>query len=230
MTDYIDMIDMIIMHNITHRNNNMVRMPQVNQTKFSNLLKKHMSKTETKTGPLGPLKKISMQNRLNPLMDIAVNQKERGDFETALEVVLRHEGKRPVGSDGSSSEASRYGILQSTARAMGFNGNIKDITIEQARAIYERLWDQSGAANLPAPLSIVYFDTYVNSPAMAKKLLAKSKNDINTFLDMREQRYIKLAEKRPDIFGRYLKGWKNRVNNLRIMVAGLQGKGIAKGA
>ncbi|HOV91042.1 MAG TPA: glycosyl hydrolase 108 family protein [Syntrophorhabdaceae bacterium] len=231
MANFLDILDMVVMNKIVQtKRNDISRISKGNNNKFNNLLSQNISKLENKKSQPGPLKKITLQNNTNPLTVITINHTEKGDFETALEIVLRHEGDKLVNKDGSSNESSKYGILQSTARAMGFNGNIKDLTMEQARAIYERLWDQSGAANLPAPLSIVYFDTYVNSPAMAKKLLTKSNNDINVFLNMREQRYIKLAEKRPDVFGIYLKGWKNRITNLKAMVAGLQEKGISKGA
>ena len=116
-------------------------------------------------------------------------------------------------------ENSRYGILQSTAREYGFKGNIKDITRADAEAIYRKLWDKSGAASLPFPLSTVHFDTYVNSPSAADKILTKSQGTADVYLRMREQRYTRLAEIRPEQYGKYLKGWNNRIKNLRTMVA-----------
>ncbi|OQC48682.1 MAG: hypothetical protein BWX58_01090 [Deltaproteobacteria bacterium ADurb.Bin026] len=63
---------------------------------------------------------------------------------------------------------------------------------------------------------------------MAKKLLNRSKGDINIYLKMREQQYVNLAEKRPEVFKRYLKGWKTRVDNLRTMIAGIEDKKTTK--
>jgi len=45
---------------------------------------------------------------------------------------------------------------------------------------------------------------------------------------MREQQYVNLAEKRPEVFKRYLKGWKTRVDNLRTMIAGIEDKKTTK--
>src|SRR5271169_1352909 len=89
-------------------------------------------------------------------------------FKNILAVVLKHEGSAYVQKDGS--ESSRFGILQSTAREFGYKGNVKNMSRAQAGAIYKKIWDKSGAASLSYPLSLVHFDTYVNSPAAAMKL------------------------------------------------------------
>jgi hypothetical protein len=72
---------------------------------------------------------------------------------------------------------------------------------------------------LPFPLSTVHFDTYVNSPSAAEKILTKSQGNTDVYLRLREQRYTRLAEIRPEQFGKYLKGWSNRIKNLQTMVA-----------
>ncbi len=61
---------------------------------------------------------------------------------------------------------------------------------------------------MPFLLAVVHFDTYANSPASAKKLLGKSKGDIDIYLKLREQRYVKLASAKPEVYGKYLQGWK----------------------
>ncbi|MBF0560364.1 MAG: hypothetical protein HQL08_16480, partial [Nitrospirae bacterium] len=71
------------------------------------------------------------------------------------------------------------------------------------------------SASLPYPLSLVHFDTYVNSPAAAVKLLKKSGGNTGAYLSMRAQRYTRLAELRPERYAKYLKGWMNRVADLR---------------
>jgi lysozyme family protein len=190
---------------------------------FSNILNKNIEKLQ-KT----PNEKNTVLNQLSPsyALNTAVDKKDR--FEEALNFVLKHEGKNLVHRDGASGESSMYGILQSTANENGYKGNIKDITVEDVKAIYRKIWEKSGASSLPPALSVVHFDTYVNNPAMAKKLLNRSKGDINIYLKMREQQYVSLAEKRPEVFKRYLKGWKTRVDNLRTMIAGIEDKKTTK--
>jgi len=139
-------------------------------------------------------------------------------FQEGLKFVLEREGSKHVREDGGK-ESSKYGILQSTAREYGYKGNIKDLTKTDAEAIYRKIWNKSGAESLPFPLSTVHFDTYVNSPAAAERILTKSHLNIDTYLKLREQRYARLAEMRPEQYGKYLKGWNNRIRNLRTMVA-----------
>jgi hypothetical protein len=139
-------------------------------------------------------------------------------FNDALAFVMEREGSRIVREDGGR-ETSKYGILQSTAREYGFKGNIKDITRVDAETIYRKLWERSGAASLPFPLSTVHFDTYVNSPSAADKILAKSQGNADVYLRLREQRYARLVDIKPEQYGKYLKGWNNRIKNLRTIVA-----------
>jgi len=139
-------------------------------------------------------------------------------FQEGLKFVLEREGSKHVREDGGR-ESSKYGILQTTARECGYKGNIKDLTKADAEAIYRKIWNKSGAESLPFPLSTVHFDTYVNSPAAAEKILTKSQLNIDVYLRLREDRYARLAEIRPEQYGKYLKGWNNRIKNLRSMVA-----------
>jgi lysozyme family protein len=139
-------------------------------------------------------------------------------FQEGLKFVLEREGSKHVREDGGR-ESSKYGILQSTAREHGFKGNIKDLTKADAEVIYRRIWEKSGADSLPFPLSTVHFDTYVNSPSAAEKILSKSQGNTDIYLRLREQRYARLAEIKPEQYGKYLKGWNNRIKNLRTMVA-----------
>lgn len=150
-------------------------------------------------------------------------------FKEGLAAVLKHEGSGFVWKDGGR-ESSKYGILQSTAHEYGYKGDIRNITRPEAEAIYRKLWNKSGAESLPQPLSLIHFDTYVNSPVAAKKLLAKSGGDSEIYLKMRSQRYHRLAELRPERFGKYLKGWMNRIASLRNITEEYQSlKSIARG-
>jgi lysozyme family protein len=135
-------------------------------------------------------------------------------FWGSLGVVMKNEGAGYVKNDAMRGPA-KMGILQSTARNFGYKGDIKNLTQAEAVNIYGQLWARSGAANLPYPLNTVHFDTYVNSPTAADKILKQSGGDVNSYLDIREQRYERLAALRPDRFGTYLDGWMNRIENLR---------------
>lgn len=139
-------------------------------------------------------------------------------FNEGLKFVLEREGSRLVRNDGGR-ESSKFGILQSTAARYGYKGDINNIPRSEVERIYRKLWEQSGSASLPFPLSTVHFDTYVNSPAAAEKILVKSRGDTDLYLKMRENRYARLVEMRPEQYGKYLKGWKSRIQTLRTMVA-----------
>ncbi len=138
----------------------------------------------------------------------------KGAFRKALATVLKHEGSAYVSRDGGRG-SSKFGILQSTARDFGYKGNIKNMSRAEAEAIYKKMWDRSGAASLPYPMSLVHFDTYVNSPVAARKLLSKAGDNAEKYLELRAQRYTRLAKLRPARYGRYLKGWMHRVSDLR---------------
>ncbi len=139
-------------------------------------------------------------------------------FRECLKFVLGQEGSRYVSDDGGK-ESSRYGILQSTAKSLGYKGDIRNISKTDVEKIYKKIWDKSGAKNLDLPMALVHFDTFVNSPASAKKLLKKCDGNLETYLKSREQRYTRLAEARPETYSKYLKGWKSRINSLKNVVA-----------
>ena len=139
-------------------------------------------------------------------------------FRECLKFVLGQEGSKYVIDDGGK-ESSRYGILQSTARSLGYKGDVKNISKTEVEAIYKKLWNKSGAKDLPYPMSLVHFDTFINSPATAKKLLKSSDGNMEVYLKSREQRYTRLAEARPETYSKYLKGWKSRIKSLKNVVA-----------
>ena len=142
---------------------------------------------------------------------------EESPMKQVIRFVLKQEGKAYVALDGGK-ESSKYGVLRATARGYGYEGNIKNLTQDDAEAIYEKMWKESGAGKLPRSLAIVHFDTYINSPAAARRMLKASGGDTETYLDLRAQRYARLAARRPERFGKYEKGWMNRVEHLRSMV------------
>jgi lysozyme family protein len=136
----------------------------------------------------------------------------------ALRFVLEHEGSGYVAND-AGKESSKYGILQATAARYGYNGDMRSMSRTQAEAIYRKIWDESGSRNLPAGLALVHFDTYMNSPQAAKKMLQASGGDTDTYLRLRTQRYTRLCQLKPARYAQYMKGWMRRIHDLRAAAA-----------
>ncbi|MFQ3574008.1 MAG: glycosyl hydrolase 108 family protein [Thermodesulfovibrionales bacterium] len=187
---------------IEQTNANYVGSNQVSKRKFHQVLNEAIEVASLPT-----------QNTPNftPLRD------NKNVFEEMMKIVLKHEGTKVVKDDGGR-ETSKFGILQSTAREFGYTEDITKLTKDDAVKIYKKLWDKSGAGSLPYPLSLVHFDTYINSPSAARRILRQSDGDVDTYLSLREARFKRLAELRPERFAKYLKGWLNRVENLRTIV------------
>ena len=139
-------------------------------------------------------------------------------MKEALRFVLEHEGSRYVASD-AGKESSRYGILQATAARFGYHGDVRHMSRTEAEAIYRKIWDESGSRNLPAGLALVHFDTYMNSPQAAKKMLQTSGGNTDTYLRLRTQRYTRLSRLKPARYAQYMKGWMKRVHDLRTVAA-----------
>jgi lysozyme family protein len=151
-----------------------------------------------------------------PLLETAFEKED--PKSDAIRFVLKQEGSGYVALDGGR-ESSRYGVLQATARRFGYEGNVKNMSRQDAEKIYSKIWQESGAAKLPRDLALIHFDTYVNSPAAAKKMLRSSGGDPETYLNLRSQRYKRLAVIKPERYAKYVKGWMNRIQNLRSLVA-----------
>jgi lysozyme family protein len=194
-------------------------MPISGSSSFDALLTASIGEIENQQGPLDNGQALQSFPALQASGPPLVTKGDNSRFKEILATVLKHEGSAYVQRDGGA-ESSKFGILQSTAKEYGYKGNIRNITRSDAEAVYKKIWDKSGAASLPYPLSLIHFDTYVNSPAAAVKLLKKSGGNTEAYLEMRARRYTRLAELRPERYARYLKGWINRVADLRNIAAG----------
>lgn len=210
MISYLDLIERALVLERTRINqNNKSPISNVSAVSFGHLFSKSLKGIEEMNVP-------TQANILK--LDLSLPVDEETKFNKCLTLVLEKEGNKLVLEDGGSKESSKLGILQSTARAYGYKGNVKNISRSDAEKIYRKMWEQSGASSLPFPLAAVHFDSYVNNPASSKKFLEKSKGDIGTYLKLREQRYVSLASAQPDVYGKYLQGWKNRIKSLQNMV------------
>jgi lysozyme family protein len=84
-------------------------------------------------------------------------------FDIAVEKVLKHEGGytfNPLDTGG----ATNYGITLAVARENGFDGDMRDLTKDQAKQIYRvKYWDAIKAESLPSDVRFHVFDAAVNS-------------------------------------------------------------------
>lgn len=188
------------------------------QMDFLNLLVKAIDKTIVKKTPATASMNLSSRsaNFLSPLAtELNTKPLNRKDI---IQFVITQEGSTYVDKDGGK-ESSRFGILQTTAERFGYLGTVKNMSKQEAERIYEKMWQKSGAQNLNPDLALVHFDTYVNSPSAANKMLKTCNGNVNDYISMRSNRYNRLSSIRPERYGKYLKGWMNRIENLRSAVA-----------
>ncbi len=186
---------------------------------FLYLLTQSMTRLAAKRGPQSPESRSLFSSANAAQVAADIERKDRqSTMKEAFKTVFQHEGSAYVARDGGK-ESSRFGILQGTAERYGYQGSVKNMSRAQAEIIYEKIWAESGAQDMPRSLALVHFDTYMNSPAAAKKILKASEGDADTYLHLRAQRYGRLSKLKPELYGRYMKGWMNRINNLRNLVA-----------
>lgn len=155
-------------------------------------------------------------------------------FDEVFERTLGHEGGY-VNNPNDKGGETIWGITASTARANGYNGSMKDMSIEQAKSIYRvAFWQRIQADQYPSELSYQLFDAAVNhGTGNAIRMLqravcvaddgiiglmtinaikAKPLNDVLALFNAeRLDFYTKLST-----FGVFGKGWVRRVaQNLR---------------
>ena len=83
-------------------------------------------------------------------------------FEKAIDRVLAHEGGY-VNDPRDNGGETNWGITRNTATAAGYKGSMRDMTREQAKAIYRKqYWDAVKADQLPFVVAFQLFDAAVN--------------------------------------------------------------------
>lgn len=88
------------------------------------------------------------------------------NFDTAFDRLLGHEGGY-VNDPRDSGGATNYGVTQAVARSYGYQGDMRDFTLEQSKAIYRKsYWDAVRADELPESVRFDVFDGAVNSGVM----------------------------------------------------------------
>ena len=149
--------------------------------------------------------------------------------DQAIDAVMQNEDRGLTGKVTSDTGGlTKYGISQKAFPGV----NIANLTPDQARAIYKKeYWDKIGGDKIPPELQKVAMDTAVNQGVgKAKQFIAESGGDVNKFNSLRRQHYISLAESNPEKYGKYLKGWLNRVgqpDSNQMPLSGARGAMIA---
>ena len=94
------------------------------------------------------------------------------DFQTAFDLLITHEGGFSNHPDDPGG-ATMYGVTEAVARAEGYTGAMRDLTLDFAKQVYrKRYWDACRCDQMPDQLRYPLFDAAVNSgPGQAIKWL-----------------------------------------------------------
>jgi lysozyme family protein len=97
------------------------------------------------------------------------------NFDEAFAKLLGHEGGYSDHKDDPGGK-TRFGITEAVARANGYQGDMRSLPVETARAIYRRLyWDAVRADELPPSVRYPVFDAAVNSgPGQSARWLQRA--------------------------------------------------------
>jgi lysozyme family protein len=143
--------------------------------------------------------------------------------------------------------ATNFGITKSTytnwLREQGRDRqSVRNINEQEVQDIYRTYWEDTGADQLPWPLSDVVFDAGVNSgPTRAITQLQEAAGAVadgrmgpdtlravsehkpqelaQRFMDIRADFYETIARNRPDQRA-FIRGWRNRVRDMRDVIEG----------
>ena len=94
------------------------------------------------------------------------------NFDTAFDLLITHEGGFSNHPDDPGG-ATMYGVTEAVARAEGYTGAMRDLTLDFAKQVYrKRYWDTCRCDQMPDVLRYPLFDAAVNSgPGQAIKWL-----------------------------------------------------------
>jgi lysozyme family protein len=133
------------------------------------------------------------------------------NFTRALDFVLKWEGGYIFDPADPGGETN-FGISKKAHPDL----NIKGLTREEAEGIYfSDYWGACRCDSIHWPGDLIVFDTAVNLGTITARVFQiKAKKDWSAYLSFRETYYKKLSGLNPT-FQKFLKGWINRVAELR---------------
>lgn len=171
---------------------------------------------------------------------------QKARFKECLKFVLKWEGgysEHPNDPGGATMKGITQSVYDSWRKSKGLpTRHVRNITDDEVEAIYwEKYWQPLRCSELPAPLDLVCFDSGVNcgigraarwlraalgmpaATTVTPEVIAKVKQHKNiaalakAVCDLREQHYINISNANPKLKV-FLKGWLNRLNDLRKQV------------
>lgn len=171
-------------------------------------------------------------------------------FERANGFALRWEGgfvNHPADPDGATNKGVTQRVYDNYRADKGIaKRDVRDISDDEVHDIYRsRYWETAQCPSLLTDMDVGQFDTAVNMGVKRAIMILQSAIDcepvdgrwgpktneavqgcdhgkaLKAYCDIRERRYRHLAKKKPKLQV-FLKGWLNRLNDLRGFV-GLPG-------
>lgn len=152
-------------------------------------------------------------------------------FNEAADIVLGHEGNfQAIRNDRGNWTSGKVGVGELKGTKYGITAmtypsvDIKNLTLDEARAIYKRdFWDKINGDALEPALALVAFDTAINSGVGRAIQFLNQTNDVTEFLNVRRKfvRGLRLYNEianaaRGTTWG---KVWENRINTLEQQAA-----------
>jgi len=118
--------------------------------------------------------------------EVLVSQTSKDDaFDKVVSFVLENKRGYVAGEN-----PMKYGIMQTTLKDYDPKGkiaqNVSQLDETKAKQIYRKIWERAGCDNLPYPLNVVHFDTYVQRPRTGIEALKKAQGDPQAYLDVRK--------------------------------------------
>lgn len=143
-------------------------------------------------------------------------------FDEALRRTLAYEGGYTEDTGGPTMMG-----ISSRANPDVDLGRVKEDPEYRASLYRDRYWNPIGADRMDPRMANVAFDTAVNlGVGRTRQLLDEAGGDPAKLLQLRQQHYNDLIARDPETYGRYERGWSNRVNDLMAYAGqGQQGEG-----
>jgi lysozyme family protein len=96
-------------------------------------------------------------------------------------IIVAEGGDKYTNDPKDKGGPTRYGITEVTARAFGYNGDMRELPYDTVAIIYEkRYWCAPKFDQLPTELALVCFDWGVNAgPSVPSKALQRCLNVLN---------------------------------------------------
>lgn len=136
------------------------------------------------------------------------------DFLYIVNFILIEEGSQYSNDPDDRGGATKFGVDQRSHP----NVDIKNLTRDQAIAIYWEEWNKDAAENLPSLLKYVYFDSCINCGShQANLFLNRSNKDTSKYFKLRTAFYHNLPKIHPNDI-KFVKGWDSRTNDLKLFL------------